>query len=88
MSEVLRLEDNLVALARSHPRAACEAVQFYGNELHIALSAAAEYLQSWELEHGYSPPVVALHDEFSWEDADRDIAWQVTVILRDQAASG
>ncbi|HEX8092696.1 hypothetical protein [Jatrophihabitans sp.] len=87
MSEVLRLEDNLVTLARSHPSAACEAIQFYGNELHVALSAAAEYLHKWELEHGYSPPVVALHDEFSWEDAGRDIAWQLTVILRDEVGS-
>lgn len=87
MSEVLRLEDNLIALARPHPLAPCEAILFYGNELHIALSAAAKYLHGWELEHGYSPSVVALHDEFSWEDAGRDIAWQLTLILREESQS-
>jgi hypothetical protein len=87
MLEVLRLEDSPVTLPRPHLPAACEAIHFYGNELHIALSAAAEYLHSWELKHGYSPPVVALHEEFSWEDAGRDIAWQLTLILRDQAES-
>jgi hypothetical protein len=86
MLEVLRLEDTPATLARPQS-AACEAIQFYGNDLHIALSAAAEYLRSWKLEHGYSPPVVALHDEFSWEDADRDIAWQLTLILRNGAGS-
>jgi hypothetical protein len=87
MLEVLRLEHSPVALAQQHSAAACEAIQFYGNELHIALTAAAEYLHSWELEHGYSPPVVALHDEFSWEDAGRDIAWQLTLVLRGGAPS-
>ncbi len=86
MSEVLRLEDNSVALAQPPASATCEAVQFYGTELRIALCAAAEYLHSWELEHGYPPPVVALHDEFSWEDAGRDIAWQLTLILRDESS--
>ena len=86
MSEVLRLEDNSVALAQPQASAACEAIQFYGTELRIALCAAAEYLHSWELEHGYPPPVVALHDEFSWEDAGRDIAWQLTLILRDESS--
>jgi hypothetical protein len=86
MLEVLRLDDSPATLARPQP-AACEAVQFYGNELHIALSAAAEYLRCWKTEHGYSPAVVALHDEFSWEDAGRDIAWQLTLILRNEAGS-
>jgi hypothetical protein len=87
MLEALRLEDDPISLARPHVAATCEAIQFYGQELHIALSAAAEYLHSWEVEHGYSPPVVALHDEFSWEDAGRDIAWQLTLILRDEVGS-
>lgn len=87
MLEVLRLEDSQDTLARPHLPAACEAVHFYGNELRIALCAAAEYLHSWEVEHGYPPPVVALRDEFSWEDAGRDIAWQLTLVLRDQTAS-
>lgn len=85
MSEAHPLEDSVIALARSHRLAACEAIQFYGAELHIALSAAAHYLRCWELEHGYSPPVVALHDEFSWEDAGRDVAWQLTLVLRDES---
>jgi hypothetical protein len=87
MSEALRLEDNGTISPRLHPPAACEAVRFYGRELHIALAAAAEYLHGWELSQGYSPAVVALHDEFSWEDAGRDIAWQLTVVLRNGADS-
>lgn len=87
MSEALRLEENGTISSRVHPPAACEAVRFYGRELHIALAAAAEYLHDWERSQGYSPAVVALHDEFSWEDAGRDIAWQLTVVLRNAADS-
>jgi len=85
MSEALHLEDNTIMSSRPHPPAACEAIRFYGRELHIALAAAAEYLHGWQLRQGHPPTVVALHDEFSWEDAGRDIAWQLTVVLRNGA---
>lgn len=87
MLEALRLDGSPVTRPQPNLPAACESIQFYGNELHVALSAAAEYLQDWQVTHGYSPSVVALHDEFSWEDAGRDIAWQLTVILRDESTS-
>ncbi|MDQ2838427.1 MAG: hypothetical protein M3Y42_09435 [Actinomycetota bacterium] len=67
--------------------APCEAVRFYGRELHIALTSAAEYLREWQQLRGQSPSVVALHDEFSWEDSGHDIAWQLTLVLREASES-
>jgi len=88
MSGALHLEDSVAhgSVNRSDtptPAASCEAVRFYGRELHVALTLAAEYLRDWESVQGYPPAVVALHDEFSWEDSGGDIAWQLTLVLRD-----
>lgn len=77
-----RTTANTAPLSNAAP---CEAVRFYGSQLHIALTEAAAYLRSWENTQGYPPTVVALHDEFSWEDSDRDIAWQLTLVLRSGA---
>ncbi len=91
MSEALHLDEHAVhsrVIDRGHPAAStapCEAVRFYGNQLHVALTEAADYLRSWENTQGYPPTVVAVHDEFSWEDSDRDIAWQLTLVLRSGA---
>jgi len=62
----------------------CEAVRFYGRQLHIALSKAAKYLRDWERTAGRAPSIVALHDEFSWEDSDADIAWELTLVVSDK----
>lgn len=91
MSEALHLDEHPVRTAiidRARPAvtaAPCEAVRFYGSQLHIALTEAADYLRTWEKAQGHPPTVVALHDEFSWEDSDRDIAWQLTLVLRSSA---
>ncbi|MFL6136595.1 MAG: hypothetical protein ACJ74O_02205 [Frankiaceae bacterium] len=59
----------------------CRSVRFYGEKLHTALSAAARYLQALERQHGCDPHVVCLHDEYSWEDANTEFAWQVTLVV-------
>lgn len=83
LTETLTDRDTGVAAAA----APCEAIRFYGRELYIALTNAAEYLREWELTRGQSPSVVALHDEFSWEDSGHDIAWQLTLVLREAGES-
>lgn len=91
MSEAFNLDEHPVRgsiIDRARPAAhaaPCEAVRFYGSQLHVALTEAADYLRSRENAQGYPPTVVALHDEFSWEDSDRDIAWQLTIVLRSSA---
>jgi hypothetical protein len=82
MTNAFRLND-CVSRPRSAASANCEAVRFYGRQLHVALSKAAEYLRDRERNEGYAPSIVALHDEFSWEDSDADIAWELTLILRE-----
>lgn len=83
MPNAFRLEELTCTPAQTSAGSThCEAVRFYGKELHIALSKAAEYLRAWERAEGCAPSVVALHDEFSWEDANADIAWQLTLVLR------
>ena len=62
-------------------RAKCRSVRFYGEKLHLALTAAADYLQALERQHGCDPHVVCLHDEYSWEDANTQFAWQVTLVV-------
>ncbi|HTZ45893.1 MAG TPA: hypothetical protein VMB79_18680 [Jatrophihabitans sp.] len=85
MPNAFRLEDFAPRPTRSADGSTtCEAVRFYGRELHIALSKAAEYLRAWERAEGCAPSIVALHDEFSWEDANADIAWQLTLVLSGQ----
>jgi hypothetical protein len=79
LTETLTDRDSADAVAS----ASCEAVRFYGRELHIALTSAAEYLREWQHTRGQAPSVVALHDEFSWEDSGHDIAWQLTLVLRE-----
>jgi hypothetical protein len=88
VSEAIHFQPETIDRAVSAPDppntpASCAAVRFYGRELHIALASAAQYLRDWELAEGTAPAVVALHDEFSWEDSGRDIAWQLTLVLRD-----
>jgi hypothetical protein len=81
MTNAFRFQELTARPIAATGSANCEAVRFYGRELHIALSKAAEYLREWERAEGCSPSVVALHDEFSWEESDADIAWQLTLVL-------
>ena len=63
-------------------------MRFYGEKLHIALSAAARYLEALEREQGCDPHVVCLHDEYSWEDAGTQFAWQVTLVVSEVTEVG
>jgi len=64
------------------------AVHFYGAQLHIAMRAAADYLQTLEAKWGVPPHVVCTHDEFSAQDAYGDLAWKLTVVINESIEPG
>jgi hypothetical protein len=56
-------------------------VLFYGARLADALAETVEYLEMLEKLNGSPPHTVFVHEEFSWEDAGSDLAWQVTLVF-------
>jgi hypothetical protein len=67
-------------------RVAYMTVHFYGSKLYEPLAEAAEYLWRAERANGRTPHVLCVHDEFSAEDGDTDLAWRVSLVISD--ASG
>jgi hypothetical protein len=60
-------------------------VLFYGPRLADALAETVEYLELLEKINGSPPHTVFVHEEFSWEDAGSDLAWQVTLVFGEPA---
>jgi hypothetical protein len=60
-------------------------VLFYGARLADALAETVEYLELLEKLNGSPPHTVFVHEEFSWEDAGSDLAWQVTLVFGEPA---
>jgi len=60
-------------------------VLFYGPRLADALAETVQYLETLEEVSGTPPHTVFMHEEFSWEDAGSDLAWQVTLIFGEPA---
>ena len=63
-------------------------VRFYGQRLADALAETVEYLESIEKLIGGPPHTLCVHEEFSWEDAGSDLAWQVTLVFSEEVNEG
>jgi hypothetical protein len=62
--------------------------RFYGQRLADALAETVEYLEKIEKLIGAPPHTLCVHEEFSWEDAGSDLAWQVTLVFTDEIDEG
>jgi hypothetical protein len=63
-------------------------VRFYGQRLADALAETVQYLEYIEKVIGGPPHTLCVHDEFSWEDAGSDLAWQVTLVFSEEINEG
>jgi hypothetical protein len=62
--------------------------RFYGQRLADALAGTVEYLETIEKQIGGPPHALCVHEEFSWEDAGSDLAWQVTLVFSEEISEG
>ena len=62
-------------------RSTYRSVHFFGAKLSDPLAEAAQYLRDLERLAERAPHVLCVHEQFSWEDENGDLAWQVTLVL-------
>lgn len=58
-------------------------VHFFGQTLDVPLQAAADYIQHISKITGHQPHVMCLHQEFSIEEQESELAWRLTLVVGD-----
>lgn len=64
-------------------RTVYRSVHFFGQTLDVPLQAAADYIQHISETTGSQPHVICMHQEYSNEDRDSELAWRLTLVIAD-----